>query len=270
MITKIITCRDCGTTFEGTFVRGAWPGRCPACADIAQRRPTVIQERVTLYGPVLAVIDSLPGNWEEYTARRGDAPVFKIERSGAEFGASWSGRVVLFAPKPFATGDIVVFEEIEAKHKVLSVRYIKGWVNQYGEACERECVTSVPPAFEGNVEKMTNAVRGMVARDWPDATVSNIEVEGTTIEMRRYVRLDMPTQEAGADDKGLPRLVWRQAHFKTTIKGFGRQYAYDLKGSPLWAIQIRGSVRSGRLGATAALALVDADHPLERVELFNF
>lgn len=87
------------------------------------------------------------------------------------------------------------------------------------------------------------------------------------LEIREYYRLStLPNN----NQSSLSELVWITANWKTTIKGFGRQYKYDLIGSPLWEHRISGQVRSGRLGNVGCLALVDEKHPLEVKEVFNF
>jgi hypothetical protein len=306
-LTQIAICRDCGSEFESQLKRGAWTVRCPECADLAQRKPTVVTDRHLLYGPVVCQIDSLPGEWQKFEVRKGLHESYVIDRAGSSFGASWNGRVVIRADRPWEIGSVVVFEEIEALHKVVSVAYTREWTNDDGEERERRTMMGVPPALADDVEAIAAHVRKTVALHWPDATVANIEIEGETLECHRYVRLSPLTRELrnewvwGSEynthdyeedaskrtllkevygdeieeeerplrKNGMPRLVWVTAPYKTTLKGYGRQYAYALKGSPLWAQRVSGGYRSGRAGTSAILALVDDEHTLESVLEFN-
>lgn len=92
---------------------------------------------------------------------------------------------------------------------------------------------------------------------------------GEVIERRKYVRLDK-ADASEVDVAALPRLVWRVANTKTTLKGYGRQYCNKLDGSPLWERRVSGGVRSGRMYTVAALAVVDDDHPLSVLNVFDY
>ncbi|MBD0265535.1 MAG: hypothetical protein ICV78_23295 [Tolypothrix sp. Co-bin9] len=87
------------------------------------------------------------------------------------------------------------------------------------------------------------------------------------LEKRKYVRISAAGMQLVSEDS--PRLIWLQARSKTTLKGVGRQYRYDIVGSPLWEWRVKGGVRSGRSWIEGALAIVDNDHPLIVQEVFN-
>jgi len=223
-------CRMCGTEFEAQQFRGTFPAYCPTCQDIRQKRPSIIIERELLFGPVIVEIKSLPGKWEEFQARERDLPCCKISVKGRRFGASWRGRIDIFAPKAWSPGDIVEFSEIESVHLV---RYKKSYH---------------PTIYGGKV-----LVKSKLALDSDEG-----EIE---LERRRYIRLD-PLPEGTEVPDELPRLIWSVASYKTTLKGLGRQYRYKHVGCPIWSASIHGSVRSGRKGAEGVLAIVDDEHPL--------
>jgi len=238
MKTKVKECRMCGSEFEARMWRGTFPAFCPTCQDIRQKRPSVVVERELLFGPIIVKVESLPGSWEEFQARSRDLPCYRIMVKGNRFGASWRGRIDIFAPRPWEVGDIVEFSEVESVHLV---RYKKLYH---------------PTIYGGEV-----LVKKKVALNSDEG-----EVE---IERRRYVRLD-PVPKDAAIPEPLPRLLWSVAGYKTTLKGLGRQYRYKHVGAPLWSTSIHGSVRSGRKGAEGVLAIVDDEHPLEVKEVFNY
>lgn len=88
-----------------------------------------------------------------------------------------------------------------------------------------------------------------LAAELPDSRVE--------VEERPYVVL-----EPYSGPPTVRELVWRSATAKSTIKGFGAQYRYELRGEPLWEKRIAGGVRNRRRWTEAALAVVDAEHPL--------
>lgn len=242
MLQESRICSDCDKEFAAVMHKGVWTRRCPTCADIAQRRPSVCRSRTTIYGPTTCVIESLPGEWEKFTTgQHRDEYVWKISVKGREFGAQWNGRVDIYARQPFVIGKVVDLVEIEAVHSVLATR--------------TEQATSGFTQAKGGPAVVTH--REVVApREHLHQQVEDASAE---LETHRYIRLQQPApavahgREAMAKDD-LPRLVWRVAHSKTTIKGFGRQYGAHLDGDPL----CRGHGAGGRrasLGDRAGLRL---------------
>jgi hypothetical protein len=78
-------------------------------------------------------------------------------------------------------------------------------------------------------------------------------------EYEYLVILPVDDEEVKAEMK----LVYVSASYKTTLKGFGRQYYASLDTeSAIWAHKMSSSARSGRFGSRMALALVDKDHPV--------
>jgi len=209
------------------------PRRCPRCQDIRQARPSVVEERRELatFGPVEVV--NLPGEWGEYhTGVEGDYPRYRIDIKGQAYGASWNGRIVIYAPHPVAPGEVVTIREMEATHRFRE------------EAVEvvhvQKTVDDPPTHWEVHPHSVTSA-------------------EGEeALRTRRYLVLE--PAPAGTEPKG--KLVWATAYTKTTLKGFGRQYWAKVGGNPIVQWAVTGGYRSGRASTTGVLAVVDSDHPL--------
>ncbi len=249
MISEDRICPDCGKEFESHMYRGAWLARCPACADVAQMRPSICIERRILAGPFLCVVGRLPA-WEKAeTGQHDDNYCWKFVIHGCDFGVVYDGRIDVFSRRPYAEGDVVEMVEIEALHKKVVVQEARP--------------TSPFTQLKGGPASIsrTTTWRPLLHEAAPDGAEE-------IIETRRYVRLDEPEMK-GEQLRYLPVLVYRVAHSKTTLKGRGRQYANELRGAPLWEKRCSGGCRSGRIHYEAALALVDHDHPLEVVNVFD-
>lgn len=241
------TCRECGQEFESRIIRGFWMSRCPECADVRQHRPSAVKERTVVTEPIMCVIESLPGDWQQFaTGQHDDQPCVRLVVKGDRYGVSWSGRIDIYAHTLWQPGDVVWLTEMEVVHRVKVVE-------------ERRPTSPFTQLAGGPVAKIVQKKVPLYQRDGEEI-----------IETRRYVRLDNVRDDEMPEDLSvLPRLVWREAHSKTTIKGFGRQYANQLRGAPLWEKRISGGCSTGRIHSEGALALVDDDHPLEVVNLFD-
>jgi len=246
------TCRDCGKEFESRIIRGFWLSRCPECADVRQHRPSAVKERTVVVEPIMCAIESLPGDWQQFvTGQHDDHPCVRMTVKGDRYGVAWNGRIDIYAHTTWQPGDVVWLTELEVVHRV--------------KAVEKRCSTS----------PFTQLAGGPVAKIVHEKVPLWYRREGEeVIETRRYVRLDNVRDEeianlSDAEHATMPRLVWREAHSKTTIKGFGRQYANQLRGVPLWEKRVSGGCRTGRIHSEGSLALVDDDHPLEVVNLFD-
>lgn len=229
-----LVCQRCGKEFPVSpdhFMRLGFkhlPKRCPTCNDEIQRRPSVVAERkiLNVYDGV-EVVSLPPAPWRETEGYKKDIPAFRLTVKGSRYGASWSGRIDLFAPTLPQAGDVVSVREMEVKH-LIKVR------REQRDTLEHGKVT---------VEKELP-----VTADDPDAE--------EVIRVRRYLVLEP------FDGPAICRLVWAEADTKTTLKGFGRQYWAEIKGAPIASWLVSGGVRSGRAHTTGALAIVDQDHPL--------
>jgi hypothetical protein len=241
-LSRISECRDCDKSFESRLIRGAWLVRCPTCADIAQRRPSVVIERRQLFSQ-LVLVESLPGAWKRFQASPKDEGCWEIKRKGSQYGAAWSGRVDMFSGDalPPRVGQVALFEEIEALHRLRSESEKVGRYAPNGIRLTYNIEHRLPPQSEKGRE---------------------------IIDRHRYVRLSSPGAIA-LNPEELPKLIWLSCYSKTTLKGFGRQFEYQLIGSPLWKKEVTGGVRSGRAYTESVLAIVDDDHPLEVKEVFD-
>jgi len=211
-----------------------------------------VKERTVVVEPIMCAIESLPGDWQQFvTGQHDDHPCVRMTVKGDRYGVAWNGRIDIYAHTTWQPGDVVWLTELEVVHRV--------------KAVEKRCSTS----------PFTQLAGGPVAKIVHEKVPLWYRREGEeVIETRRYVRLDNVRDEeianlSDAEHATMPRLVWREAHSKTTIKGFGRQYANQLRGVPLWEKRVSGGCRTGRIHSEGSLALVDDDHPLEVVNLFD-
>lgn len=226
-----LECQKCGREFTFSPQHFAvlgfkhMPKRCPACADVIQSRPSVVQERklLNVYDKVEVV--SLPCRWEEYKGSAKDVPSLRMTVKGSRYGASWEGRIDIFAPQPFAAGDIVSVREMEVTHLVKVVTSSRDTLHHGVVTTQKE----VPLSFQEGDE---------------------------VIRTRKYLVLEP------CEGPATCRLVWATARTKTTLKGLGRQYRAKVQGAPIASWAIRGGVRSGRAHTVGVLAIVSKDHPL--------
>jgi len=172
-------------------------------------------------------ICSLPAEWQEFhSGFSGDFQCFKIDVSGRRYGASWRGRIVIYADKPYEVGDVVRIREMEAVHKVKAVYTEKATIYGGTVTLRKE----VPLSSKEGVEELAR---------------------------RPYLVF-----EDASSDEPQAFLVWAEARTKTTLKGFGRQYRASIIDKSLKSWDIYGGYRSGRAYTEAVLAIVDSEHPV--------
>ncbi len=206
---------------------------CPTCIDMAQGRPSYVVERHELARYNGVEIVSLPDEWEEFdTKYHSDHQCYRIDIKGSKYGASWLGRIVIYADKPYAAGDVVDIREMRAVHKVKRVYRQRGTV--YG---------TVVSTFENTP----------MSEDVDDDDANAVVVH----EERPYLVFEP------SDTDPQYNLHWITRYSKTTLKGYGRQYRYTIDSSAAIASwRVYGGARSGRLGTTGVLAITDEDHPV--------
>ncbi len=121
LLEKLIVCSDCNSEFIGIFQRGCWQSRCSTCTDIKRRKPTVVRERRSIaFFPCVEIV-ALPcqGQWVASKAEEKDLiESFQIHLKGSNWGASWVGRVDLYARKAFEIGKLCSVEVIEVEHQL--------------------------------------------------------------------------------------------------------------------------------------------------------
>lgn len=115
----VVECRKCGKSFETRphprF--GTLPKTCPKCRQSLPTHRLISRERRGKWQGVL--IKSLPGTWREFVANKPNAAKrYKIDVSGRRFGASWFGRIVIWADREFGPGDIVDVVQMKATYQV--------------------------------------------------------------------------------------------------------------------------------------------------------
>jgi hypothetical protein len=173
------------------------------------------------------IVSLPPGEWREVKGWKKDISGYKMAIKGSMYGASWNGRIDLFAPTLPQIGDVVSVREMEAKH-LIKVRREQKQTMEHGEV--------------------------IVEKELP-ITAEDPEAE-EVIRTRHYLVLEPFDGEATC------QLVWAEAHTKTTLKGLGRQYWARVEGTPLASWEVKGGYRSGRAYTVGTLAIVDSDHPL--------
>ncbi len=223
-------CRECRKYFVFYPAKlpgdGALPKVCSTCQDVRQSRPSVVVERreIAVYDAV-EIVGLPPAEWQEFQGTETDDPAYKIDVRGKKFGADWNGRIIIYAAQPYSIGEIVSIRYMEATHRVKAVSE------------ERETVYG-----KVQVEK----ILPMTAEEGDEKLFTG-----------QYLVLEKARKE-----EVVGKLVWAEAHTKTTLKGFGRQYWAEVSGQPLAEWRVSGGVRSGRAHTTGVLAVVREEHPL--------
>ncbi|OGF82440.1 hypothetical protein A3B18_03810 [Candidatus Giovannonibacteria bacterium RIFCSPLOWO2_01_FULL_46_13] len=231
-----IICRLCGSDFQvdpKTFgalgLRGV-PKKCPSCCDKKQERPpeaTVINRQCLQDFPAVRVC--LPENlFAPFKAQNDDRPCLRAVIKGSSLGrgASWSGRLDIYC----------LAEKLPsvARVRVMEVTHVSGQ-----RRMERH-------------KDAEGAVPG-VSLSHPGQPTRTVEVEYSPTYT--YLVLE-PTGE-----EPLAALIFTSVNYKTTLKGFGRQWYASLDTSAaLWVRELSSSARSGRFGAYGAVAVVDEGH----------
>lgn len=237
-----LICSVCGAEFEmnpasyAALGLGSLPKTCPACKDREQYRAAVVLNRRELFAAVVklgqSVMDLLR-HAEVFQPSPRDIPAWRLIVKGRSFGADWQGRIDVYLhvdPKALSVGQLVRLAHMESRSKVWVKRWQRGTLEHGTISGYRRC----GPKDEGAEERE---------------------------EVTQYVTI-LPAPDS-AEPGGT--LVWAQAYSKTTLKGFGRQYAARLEGSPLWQMSVYGAARSGRFHTDARLAIVEEGNPLIHV-----
>ena len=235
MPTITLTCRECGNDFEydpQTFAALGFselPKRCPTCLDKRQERPA--EATVKPKGRRLIA----------------EFPAVQVLLPAADF-ASWSAGGHRDKPCLRATfkGD-----DLDPGHK---------WDGRLDVYALAETLPSVARVRVMEVEHEAGHVRaekrGSSVYGLAPHPVQHVEVEYPSTY--QYMVLEPTDAEPAA------ALVLASVDFKTTLKGYGRQWhaALDASGA-LWAVEISSSARrTGRFGVYGAIAVVDDDHPV--------
>lgn len=244
---KLSTCGSCGKQFPN-YGKGTPPKKCPTCKDKEQERPSIVQTRRLLRSWQAIQIESLPDEWQEISAQsHGDANHYKIVVKGERYGASWSGRIDIFASEPFKKGDIVNIREMCSEHKVRLVTRSGYRSFHEGIPYTREEVVPITQDVQVTVTDPENPNKGDI-----------VKVEDV-IKQRRYLVLEKASEGTTATSN----LVYAIAHTKTTLKGLGRQYWADANAeATITHWNVSGGARSGRFHTTGVLAVVSEEHPL--------
>lgn len=120
-------CSFCGAEFDvnpseySILGLSYLPKRCPKCIDIQQKRPDITLSRKELFSSIVQIHSLPPGEWSRYQAAGTDVPVWRMLVKGSLFGASWNGRIDLWAtggepPKP---SDVVQLSWMESVKRIV-------------------------------------------------------------------------------------------------------------------------------------------------------
>lgn len=235
---ELRVCVRCSTPF--VFYSGRYKSAakvCPTCQDRIQGRPSRILERKELNRWEGIEIQSLPGEWQVFDSEfQTDDACYKIDVKGERYGASWSGRIVIYGKEEFKTGDIINIREMEAIHKVKRVSHTTK--NIYGDVNTH--INDIP-----------------LQENHKQSMIDNVYVDDDARSYRHYLvfeRSDSPKQ---------CNLHWIKKYSKTTLKGYGRQYKYSIDATTaITCWSIRGGARSGRYYTVGVLAITNQDHPV--------
>ena len=229
MLTVTLKCSVCSkdfnfapTSYDIMGLR-AMPKRCPACNDERQGRPSICVERICVYSEIVKVgvsaVELLQKMWlMEKEDQHFESTDFQCWSLAVKGG--WFGASW--------QGRIQLFSYIDPQ--------------------------LIVPGSHLHLREMVSKKKAWVKKEDENIRLAWGDVEGKeSVVEDSYIVIE---PLAGADPKLL--LVWAEAHTKTTIKGFGRQYHSHLSGGPtVWEKRVHGECRSGRYGADAALAIVD-------------
>jgi len=229
-------CRTCGKPFNysvNTYQAlgiSSVPEDCPTCCDKKQRQDEtdVVRERRCLH-EFVGVDVRLPKDlFEVFRAndrsRTGLRAIIKgKDLPGSWTGRSWDGRIDVHVPGV----DSPDFLPRVGRVRVMEVRHAAGH-----KRTERHGVPMGPK--------------------------EEVEVEYSDTYL--YVVIEpMPF----ADTEPTMALVLASVDYKTTLKGFGRQWHASLDDSrALWSVRLSNQARSGRFGTLGCLAVVDDSHPV--------
>ena len=245
---KKAVCVECGKEFLAFPTRfGTYPKRCPDClARLHAERggyqvTRKLLERVVVNAWVRLRLDSLPANWEkvQIEEKHHSRPAYKIDFKGREFGASWSGRIVMWADEPILPGNLVDLEQMEARYQVC-VSY--------------ETHHSVGAAYKGYDATYTIR-KHLPLTECQEELDETTDPSGPRSEVDSHVYYRM---RPARDGQATGRLVYVEGTSKTTLKGLGAQYHVKITIPPDAEVlsHVHGHYRSGRAGGDGYLLVL--------------
>lgn len=79
----------------------------------------------------------------------------------------------------------------------------------------------------------------------------------------RYLSIDPLDGPVYDEHSARAAMVFARVEYKTTLKGFGRQYYAGIDADrAIWSMRMSSQARSGRFGTEMVLAIVDDEHPI--------
>lgn len=230
---EIRVCIECFTPFhaEPHPKFDNLPLRCPKCRPQSDPLRRFIRREKVNEWTVINQVDwpRLMLRIDKPRRRNGDLP-YLYDKKGREHGASWSGRIVVWAKEPPRAGQLITIREMKSTWQ-MKAKYEKRF--------------SIGASMRSGypVEYMD---RSLVPLDSDEGQFEE--------EEHRYFVLE----PAAADAKPAGQLVLVTRHSKTTLKGYGRQYHEKIvwpKGVQRLA-SAGGAYRSGRADGSTVLAII--------------
>jgi len=263
---EVRNCNVCHEDFVAVEVEGRMPVVCQRCNSLMKaRRVGVVEDRKCLgtYRGV-EVITDLPA-WNFVNTHTG--PCFKSDTKGSQGGASWSGRIVIwargFGERPPQKGDRVNIRLMES-----SVMPKTCTINKRLDELAAPIHKQAQELAESRAADGSNSSMETLVADARWETRRRFGEEMRALETRRYVVLEPATPDELSDDEREARLMlaFAQAYSKTTLKGLGRQFHASLDTENVISVlgSASGTCRSGRFGTAYVLAVVSPTHPLVR------
>lgn len=233
MSTQILierTCAVCAKSFKTLELN---QHKCAACCDAGKEAKHITTERVCLQEFEAVKLSLSPSLFSAYkTDDKNAVPSLRLILKGKDLGwgapqTMWNGRMDIYIN--FRRGNGQTLWPIGAPAPTSFPKYVRFRLMHVKKAAQTEKAAN---------SKYSSPLK--FTDEWD------------------YIALD-PLPDTTVTDK---ELVLVTASYKTTLKGFGRQWHTRLESNALWEFGMSGTCRSGRFGHNSVLAIVDKDHPV--------
>lgn len=261
METEVRKCNICERDFLAVEIEGKMPVVCQECnTTMKAGRAGIVKDRQCLETHRVEIITDLPEFRAVNTPRE---KCFKADLKGSQGGASWSGRIVIwargFGEKPPQKGD-----RVNVRLMVSSIMPKTRTINKRLDELAGPIRKQAQELAESRAADGYNSSMETLVADARWETRCRFGEELRVIETHRYIVLEPVTPEN--EEHEALMLAFAQAYSKTTLKGLGRQFHASLDTDNVVSVlgSASGTCRSGRFGTTYVLAVVSPTHPLVR------
>ncbi len=233
----IMICRECGKRFPSFPhpIRKTTVKTCPGCRRTDPYREWSGFSHEDSYKGILWQADIKLEQIQEPLREDATRP-WKWDFSGSEFGAGWSGRIVIWSADEIKKDDVVDIDIITTTYNVWLLHETK--VSMGGSSRAGGLV------YYTEVKRVAFPSGGQPAKK--DA------IPG--IEAHRYLKIS----KSQSITPPRWRLVTASVCYKTTLKGLGAQWHEELHipNGTITLASASGRVRSGRLGGEMKVLLL--------------